>query len=155
VNRDEAATCPTCEGHRALDPYGENTTRLVCDGCKGVFIALPELERLVAEAKKHAPTDIVEATPLVLAATKKDEPLRRCPRCVTMMTKHDLHGIVVDRCEAHGLWFDHEELAQVLQKIDLASRPPASLAQKLAIGGLSAAMLADVAFVIAHIIWGI
>jgi len=36
------------------------------------------------------------------------------------MTKHDLHGITIDLCETHGLWFDAKELAEVMSRVALA-----------------------------------
>jgi Zn-finger nucleic acid-binding protein len=40
-----------------------------------------------------------------------------CPRCGKEMEKHDLTGMMVDRCpDRHGLWFDQGEIekAQIM-----------------------------------------
>lgn len=39
---------------------------------------------------------------------------RPCPRCDVAMIPCTLAAIPIDRCDAHGLWFDHDELARVL-----------------------------------------
>ena len=42
-------------------------------------------------------------------------PARTCPRCATVMATYLLHGIPVDRCVEHGIWFDSGELIAALQ----------------------------------------
>ena len=112
--RDNYATCP--RGATALDPQG---TRLVCGTCTGVFVTVAELSSLLAEvdARLALATDPV---PLVLHPTDAIEPTLCCPSCLTAMTKHDLHGITIDRCETHGLWFDGKELSEVMSRVALA-----------------------------------
>jgi hypothetical protein len=37
-----------------------------------------------------------------------------CPRCATTMTKHQLFGVTLDRCHAHGVWLDGEHEIQTI-----------------------------------------
>jgi hypothetical protein len=59
---------------------------------------------------------------------KDEQPGKRpCPQCGAMMTTCKLlvrlddstehPKPVLDRCATHGLWFDHDELAMVFEKI--------------------------------------
>lgn len=150
MNRDESPTCPSCD--RALDMHGENAQRLQCGGCEGLFMGEREVEKVVAEAKKKQPSDLPDIEPLDLGAPQKTEPARQCARCMAMMTKHDLHGITIDRCAAHGIWFDREELQEVLTKLGLDNLRGRDLKNKLALGAASLATAANIAFTIIRLI---
>ena len=41
---------------------------------------------------------------------------RPCPMCAAGMQAVDLHGIELDRCGQHGIWFDANELDAVLHQ---------------------------------------
>jgi Zn-finger nucleic acid-binding protein len=139
VNRDEAPMCPTCA--RALDTHGENAQRLQCGGCEGLFIAESEVEKLVAEAKKKTPADLPEV-----------KPARTCARCLATMTKHDLHGITIDRCAPHGIWFDREELQDVLTKLGFENLRGRDLKNRLALGAFSLATAGQIVFTILRLL---
>ncbi len=55
-----------------------------------------------------------------------------CPNCRGSMERTQLLGIPVDYCEPHnhGVWFDKDELRQVLERVaspsDAAPEPPTS-----------------------------
>jgi hypothetical protein len=111
--RDPEWPCPACS-----KPLRMYRTRLVCDACNGIMVALDDLASAV-----H---DLTSLTPSF--AWKSEQPgTRACPQCRATMTACkliiDLDGAiehpkpVLDRCEKHGLWFDHEELAMVFEKI--------------------------------------
>jgi len=40
---------------------------------------------------------------------------RACPTCGALMGAHELGGVPVDWCGAHGVWFDRDELDQTLR----------------------------------------
>lgn len=62
-----------------------------------------------------------------------DEKARRCPRCDRAMDKV-LAGVsarlLLDRCAAHGLWFDHGELGALMRQLapTPGSHPDAAVA---------------------------
>lgn len=130
--------CPVCS-ERGLDAQG---ARLVCGTCSGVLVTEAEVRRLVADAKKHWVNDIVDEAPLELGEVASAEPVRRCPSCMTAMTKHDLYGVIVDRCGAHGVWFDGEELAKILAHVGLEDFKWRDLKAKVAGGLMIAAYIA-------------
>ncbi|MDB4961634.1 MAG: Transcription factor zinc-finger [Myxococcales bacterium] len=123
--RDDFATCPHCDA--GLEPIGK---RLGCQRCNGVLVLEADVKVLVAEARTMNPAVPVTPTDLELAPPSVYEPAVRCPSCLTSMTKHTLHGLTIDRCDAHGIWFDGGELLRVL---DTLSSDAVRQAQKLTI----------------------
>ena len=122
--RDRFPECPRC--HVALDARG---TRWVCTRCHGILIADAEVSQMVADIVgdtlshfgwkgKIAEPQPLELQPRTVAA---DDALT-CPRCVATMEGHVLYGLDVDRCPAHGVWFDHQELENALQIASGAGR---------------------------------
>lgn len=112
--RVETVRCPVCD-ERALAVRG---SRLACEGCNGALVPEDDLRGLIAEASKLAITDEVSGDYVLVPATT-DEAARTCPRCTTTMTKHELRDITIDRCGAHGIWFDGDELARLLKEYGL------------------------------------
>jgi len=45
----------------------------------------------------------------------RHEPLA-CPVCRQAMQSHKLHGIAVDRCSRHGMWFDRDERDEICKR---------------------------------------
>lgn len=129
MNRDEIAPCPRCGA--GLDANG---TRRVCGQCQGVLVPDSEVRAMIAEAMSFRGPVPEVAADLALETPATAEPSLTCPLCTSAMTKHTLHGIVIDRCVAHGLWFDGEELQHVLNAAgldDIAKARKVSLAGKL------------------------
>jgi len=111
--RDPDRPCPTC-----AKPLRMYQTRLVCDVCNGIMVTLDDLASAV-----HDLTSLVPRF-----GWKSEQPgTRACPLCGTTMTAckliveidgaHEHPKPVLARCDTHGLWFDHEELAMVFEKV--------------------------------------
>lgn len=131
--RDQFATCPRCA--IALDTTADRKT---CGRCHGVFMTEAALVTIIADLVRHTRPALDFSPP------HHDDPLRSCPECASRMSKHGLHDIEVDRCEAHGVWFDHGELQDVFHQVgldDLASAPLAERAGKRA-GAITRALVA-------------
>ena len=116
--RDDVPSCPVCV-EQALDTvqdvgWHSKDPRYSCGTCNGVLVSEWDVRDLIARATVHKGDEA--AKEIVLAPATTPEPIRQCPRCVTKMTKHTLHGIILDRCDEHGYWFDGEELSRVLEK---------------------------------------
>ena len=98
--RDDLAPCPRCQ--RALIPQpGGDGSRLWCEDCRGVLIPTADLEH------------ILEVT---LPAGEPGE--RQCPRCAAKLATFTLFGVELDRCIAHGVWFDPKEYVRMLDVAD-------------------------------------
>jgi Zn-finger nucleic acid-binding protein len=123
AHRDESPNCPSCKS--ALQPAGR---RFTCAQCGGVLIAATDLELMMNEM---SPDD---GRPIDQRLFEATHARRECPRCPVLMTTWSLHGVALDRCADHGIWFDNVELARVLQangnayaERQVADRPPSSL----------------------------
>jgi Zn-finger nucleic acid-binding protein len=85
--------------------------RWPCASCDGAFVENPALEQMMGEMRK-APWELPEAA--------GEAGARACPACAEAMVVQHLEGVEVDRCAAHGVWFDAGELAIALH----GSAPP-------------------------------
>lgn len=111
--RDRELSCPACQ--QVLRAY---QNRLVCDACNGIMVSTDDLAGAIEDLTSVVPQ----------FAWDHEKPSKRaCPQCSSAMTVcHivlDIEGQILhpkpelDRCEAHGVWFDGEELAKVLEKV--------------------------------------
>jgi Zn-finger nucleic acid-binding protein len=141
VNRDDFATCPIDKA--ALDPEPDDR-RLVCRTCTGVFVTEDHLSWIIGQVSESEPT------PVVLEPPRDGEAVRTCPRCANQMTKHVFYGIQIDRCEAHGLWFDAEEMQRVLNEAGFKDTKKMDLPHKIVAGTMGAALIA---FNVIRFIW--
>jgi hypothetical protein len=92
--------CPECKSEITLEG------RLwPCGTCAGVFVENAPFEEMV--------TEIAGAAWTLFPAGSERGP-RACPACRETMVVEEFHGATIDRCAAHGIWFDEAELAEVL-----------------------------------------
>jgi Zn-finger nucleic acid-binding protein len=112
-NGAPALTCPACQ-----QPLRTYHARLVCDACSGMFITLADLAGTIHEMTSIGPT---------FALVREHAGTRACPRCQAAMSTCKLEIKLdadiehpkpeLDHCAAHGVWFDDDELALVLEKV--------------------------------------
>jgi Zn-finger nucleic acid-binding protein len=143
MDRDEFATCPRCGA--ALDATPD---RLTCKPCGGIFLTEPAISKLIADMLGTAVSHlgwsarVAEPQPLKLVEREATEAAPTCPRCTTAMAPKSLYGIAVDRCEAHGIWFDKSELEATLQKAAKVDRFKSGWGEKVFGGVMIAAYIA-------------
>ncbi len=127
-----ASECPACSGMELLASRQlgqENLNALECQSCTGLWLSVETFRELrdrtarkavhLAEAAlKHAETP---------RRSKQTGPLYRpCMECRKLMSRRLYapgSGVIIDLCKDHGLWFDAEELHQVLQWIAKGGSP--------------------------------
>ena len=84
-----------------------------CISCKGIWLDSGELELLLDEDNDLENSNLFN-TPLKISEEKK-----KCPICNKKMGKVEFEGeekILLDKClNSHGLWFDENELHQIIQ----------------------------------------
>lgn len=96
------ARCPTCS--ISLDEFRPGMWR--CPACTGALVSDGALEASLRE---------MGAVAVVLGGVGRPAAvIRACPMCRAAMAAIAWSGQPVDRCEAHGTWFDPGELAPVL-----------------------------------------
>ncbi|MBN2512128.1 MAG: zf-TFIIB domain-containing protein [Sedimentisphaerales bacterium] len=85
-----------------------------CGACGGVWLDADELESLLSDE-----TQTRQVMSSLTAAQNCTETVRKCPICRKKMEKVNFgtvhNKVLLDRCPAHGLWFDRGELARVLE----------------------------------------
>ncbi len=58
------------------------------------------------------------------------------------LLESDDHGIQIDRCEPHGIWFDAEEMQRILNEVGLGHIPKMQLHEKIMTGAFGAGFIA-------------
>ena len=99
--------CPACSD-ADLDKHGN------CRACGGVWLE----EELVRDRVARS-----------LAFTGGGYSERHCPRCDEKMDEPLIFDVPIDRCAAHGMWFDKAELDEVITRskvVGWRSHPPPS-----------------------------
>ncbi len=117
VAADERAPrlCPRCRqslvavhvGRAALDE---------CPRCGGVWADAAAFERILKDSEAQA--DILGAAQIAPAPQAgAPQPYVPCPACARLMNRLNFarcSGVLVDVCKGHGLWFDRDELRQIV-----------------------------------------
>ena len=95
--------CPSCGAE--LDQAGRTYKCKSCDGAwVKADVLVPMLEQS-ASALVQLPWQ-----------ANTEAHVRPCPECATPMQSVKLGTVALDRCETHGVWFDHKELAALLKQ---------------------------------------
>ena len=112
--------CPVCPGRRLAsrrlsDPA---VTILECRVCAGLWIGIETFyEVLDAEARRPSPAPVSQPS----AAIEAHQKYRPCPQCAGLMIRRNFgrgeSGVIIDVCGEHGLWFDCDELSNLLSWI--------------------------------------
>ena len=116
-----ALACPGCEATLAATAVGG--VRLdQCQACGGVWVGQPNFAQLAGDRAERG--EVLGAlpgagprVPVQLGAVR----YRPCPQCGKLMNRTNygrISGVVLDVCKEHGLWFDRDELRQVLAFIE-------------------------------------
>lgn len=144
----DASGCPRCGTYSLYAVAVRGRTAHACRRCGGVWLgrttaALVDdaLERSSVEAAKRAARDAVSTEHAPRALT--------CPKCSRALEPHFIAGVEIDSCEAHGTWYDREELPQIAER--LGGRRTSAAASSLLVAGaavpaaaaLSSGALAD------------
>jgi Zn-finger nucleic acid-binding protein len=118
-----SCTCPACGPgyeltHRQLSNQKINV--LECQVCGGFWIALETFDKLLELVSQQMKPTGAGAAGNVPSRPKSEERsgYRPCAVCGQLMNRRNFgrnSGVVVDICGSHGIWFDAQELAQVVQ----------------------------------------
>jgi len=125
-------SCPQCQ-----TPLGEAT----CSACGGVWIDAAE-SVAVLQGRADPPKARVE---VAIRRTGGEVP-RPCARCGATMSPYVFGGVTLDTCPGHGIWFDADELAEVIEAArnmkeladeDALSAEDVWSAAKIIVGGIT------------------
>ncbi|MBP1627873.1 MAG: hypothetical protein H6Q00_2348 [Holophagaceae bacterium] len=113
--------CPACQVKLVNTPIG-GVDLHQCQGCGGLWLAKDRFEAL---AKARAEQNLSlpgQPTPAVPLPPRTDAVrYQKCPVCARFMNRVNyarISGVILDSCREHGLWFDRDELRQVLAFVD-------------------------------------
>jgi|SRR6185436_18971982 len=104
----ESLSCPTCQ--IPLTTAGRTERCARCDGAWIHEDVLVGMMQETASAMVFLPW-----MPRDAAGAPGGEQVRACAVCARPMQPVSLGAVALDRCVAHGVWFDATELAAVLK----------------------------------------
>ncbi len=111
--------CPTCILPLTSRVH-ERSVIWSCGRCEGVFLPAQELRTIVAEEAEPRSDDERRAAMAASAAgpapDELEQPPTECPWCATAMTRSNYggdSGVLIDRCDACGIWLDGGELERI------------------------------------------
>jgi Zn-finger nucleic acid-binding protein len=121
--------CPACTEevflrHRKLP----DLSLLECIRCGGIWLSCGELEILAHKAQSLPPGTWESLWPgrkqKAATSTPRKEKVtyRKCPVCGKLMhrRRHEAASVILDLCRDHGVWFDADELAAVVDALRFA-----------------------------------
>ncbi len=93
-----------------------------CPECGGLWVEEGQLACMYNDLA--GPFARPEFGPAIVAEVDEiaaGEQSRRCLSCERIMRRCLLQLVTVHRCDEHGIWFDRNELQDVLEKVALAA----------------------------------
>lgn len=118
ASEENSGKCPRCQIGLGLLKIEEINLR-DCRKCDGVWANAETFENICANRESQAAV-------LGFMAKKKtaenNKPVQYvpCPVCRQLMNRHNFarsSGVIIDICKQHGVWFDSEELPQIIEFI--------------------------------------
>ena len=114
-------SCPVCgDGQRLTSRRldGGSVPILECQRCTGLWLGREAFDVVLRRARRDALTEDERRAPRPVELQRQEGALYRpCPECGVLMHRFNYarrSGIIVDSCMAHGLWFDANELDELL-----------------------------------------
>lgn len=123
---DSKFVCPACATEETLVSRKlgkERINVLECQYCAGLWVGVDAFDELRDRVAGNAagPVDALLDRPKPRRLRRQPGPkYRKCVVCRKMMSRRQYargSGVVIDVCRDHGIWFDPEELHQVLRWI--------------------------------------
>lgn len=114
--------CPSCKGVKLTRTQLGDVEVDQCSHCGGVWLRQDLFDQVSAgkEARGRALGVLPTAAGPKAAAATLEVHYRPCPVCSRMMNRYNyarISGVIIDGCKKDGLWFDKDELRQVLDFI--------------------------------------
>lgn len=109
-----------------------------CRACCGVWVGAAAFGELATQALGDNAVDDLDVSVPVALESDAAVAYRPCPDCGEMMNRVHFgrsSGVIVDVCREHGLWFDRDELSNVLAWVRRTGQvnavPPSSKGRSL------------------------
>ncbi|MDR3672572.1 MAG: zf-TFIIB domain-containing protein [Holophaga sp.] len=127
-----ALACPGCRAPLQATAVG-GVSLDQCHACGGVWVGQHNFEQIAGDRAERG--EVLGALPgqspkvaVQLGAVR----YRPCPQCGKLMNRTNyghISGVVLDVCKDHGLWFDRDELRQVLEFVEAGGLEKSHLRQ--------------------------
>jgi len=116
------ASCPICKQAMSELALGEVAARQ-CGNCLGLWLEHAAFDRIRnREDQRVAALGVPGVAPEnQLRRTLPEVHYRPCPGCGKLMNRINFarcSGVIVDTCKLHGIWFDRDELHQIVEFIE-------------------------------------
>ena len=104
-------TCPRCN-HALEHAIDRRVTAARCETCGGIWLDATAHRRIRGASDALSGAATVDTTPAPPVATA---PAVACPVCRAWMRRERIAdaGVDIDICDAHGAWFDANELRAI------------------------------------------
>ncbi len=110
--------CPRCETENLQVVSLSGVQLEDCPHCGGLWIGVEVFDRICAQ--KEAAEAAIAVPLLPPVPVENHVRYLKCPQCAKLMNRYkfaDRCGVVLDKCSLHGIWFDRDELRQVIEFI--------------------------------------
>ncbi|MCU0648025.1 MAG: zf-TFIIB domain-containing protein [Gemmatimonadaceae bacterium] len=130
VTREPVYACPGCATRGVTSSLHAVEIGALplheCRACAGVWLSRETMHTLETDRAARAAFGggSIRRTPLhvdAIASTAMPIRYRRCPSCATLMHRRNvarISGVIVDRCAAHGDFFEVDELPALVRFYD-------------------------------------
>lgn len=119
VGEQSEHTCPVCGPEaflRSRRLAGRDIAVLECELCAGLWLGLQSFQALL-EFEEENPHP-ASSHPKPAASEQSGPRYRECVVCKQLMQRRNFgqgkSGVIVDLCGKHGIWFDADELSQLI-----------------------------------------
>ncbi len=110
--------CPGCDGD-VLHVIDVGSYRVEeCPECTGVLLDHATLEHITRARESEAGVRLRHGPKKASLSVGQPVVYRKCPECHKIMNRQNFgrtSGVIIDVCSDHGVWFDPEELTQILE----------------------------------------
>jgi Zn-finger nucleic acid-binding protein len=127
--------CPRCRVEMASVAVGAAKVR-ECERCGGLWVEASAFEQICADREQQSAV-LSAASPVSAKASDHPAPGKvryvPCPECSQLMNRVNFahcSGVVIDICKGHGMWFDRDELSQIVDFIHAGGLEAARLREK-------------------------
>ncbi len=111
--------CPRCRVEMQSLSIGATQVR-ECAQCEGLWVDVASFEKICADREQQAAVlGAASSAPAhAVRATTNKISYVPCPECSQLMNRINFakcSGVIVDICKGHGIWFDRDELSQIVE----------------------------------------
>jgi Zn-finger nucleic acid-binding protein len=112
--------CPACRAVMEVKSL-KGTPLMECGKCSGLWIDRKSFERICADREEQAAVlGSLVGTPQQHSPLNARRQYLPCAKCGELMNRFNFgqrSGIIIDICKPHGIWFDRDELRQIVEYI--------------------------------------